>query len=281
MRLVGSRSSWRRAHFWLGVAATVYIVFAGVTGSAIVFERELYRFLLPNPALSAVTGARLDDGALKSAIAFHFPNSVIIGLWDRSLTDGMAVEVWLDGPNGALRRLIHPTTGEDLGDAQPFALRLLAFLRRAHMTALVGSSGQIVNGVGAVMLIALSLSGLATRRHASASSGRKKNALTFHRTVGTVGSFFGILWGVTGACLVFPTSLVGVLGGATEPLLEWTYVLHTGSAGGLATRILWTSAGIVLVLAAATGARLWWRRTRINARSPSGQGNSLLAPGWR
>lgn len=279
MRMLGTRSSWRRAHFWLGVAAMVYIVFVGVTGSAIVFERELYRVLLPNPPLSAAIGARLDEGALKSAIAFLFPNSAIIGLWDRRVTDGTAVEVWLDGSNGTVRRLIHPTTGEDLGDAQPFALRLLAFLRRAHITALVGSSGQIVNVAGALMLIALSISGLATRRRASGSSGRKKSALTFHRTLGTLGSLFGILWGVTGACLVFPTAFAGVLGGANEPLLEWMYVLHTGSAGGLTTRILWTGAGLALVLAAATGARLWWSRARINARPPSERGNSLLAPG--
>jgi uncharacterized iron-regulated membrane protein len=282
VRLVGPRSSWRRAHFWLGVAATVYIVFVGVTGSAIVFEHELYQFLLPDPPLSATTGARLDDGALKSVIAFHFPNSVVIGLWDRRLTDGMAVEAWLDGSNGTVRRLIHPATGEDLGDAQPFALRLLAFLRRAHITAMAGSSAQIVNAAGALMLIALSISGLATRRRASASSGRKKkNALTFHRIVGTVASFFGILWGVTGACLVFPAAFVGVLGAANEPLFEWMYVLHTGSAGGLMTRTLWTVAALALVLAAVTGTRLWWRRTRMNARWPSGRGNSLLAPGGR
>jgi uncharacterized iron-regulated membrane protein len=281
VKLVRPRSSWRRAHFWLGVAATIYIVFVSVTGSSIVFEQELYRFLLPDPALSATTGAKLDDGALKSAIAFHFPNSVVIGLWDRRLTDGMAVEVWLDGSNGTARRLIHPTTGEDLGDAQTFALRLLAFLRRAHITALAGSFGRIINATGALTLIALSISGLAARRHSSAISGRKKNALTFHRIVGTIGSFFGILWGVTGAFLVFPGTFVGVLGAANEPLFEWIYLLHTGSAGGLTTRILWTGAGLALVFAAVTGARLWWRRTGINARLPSERGNSLPAPRWR
>jgi uncharacterized iron-regulated membrane protein len=278
VRLVGARSSWRRTHFWLGIAATIYIVFVGVTGSAIVFEHELYQFLLPDPPLSTTTGARLDDGALKSVIAFHFPNSVVVGLWDRRLTDGMVVEVWLDGSNGTFRRLIHPATGEDLGDAQPFALRLLALLRRAHITAMAGSSGQIVNATGALMLIALSISGLAMRRRASVSSGRKKNALTFHRIVGTVGSFFGLLWGLTGACLVFPAAFVGVLGAANEPLFEWMYFLHTGSAGGLMTRILWTGAALTLVLAAVTGTRLWWRRIRINAGSPAERGNSLPAP---
>ncbi len=143
MKLVGLRSCWRRAHFWLGVVATIYIVFVGVTGSAIVFEHELYEFLSPDPPLSTTAGARLDDVALKSAIAFHFPNTIVIGLWDRRLTDGMVAEVWLDGSNGTVRRLVHPTTGEDLGDAQPFAVRLLGFLRRVHIKALAGSSGQI------------------------------------------------------------------------------------------------------------------------------------------
>jgi hypothetical protein len=95
--------------------------------------------------------------------------------------------------------LIHPSTGEDLGDAQPFALRSPAFLRRAHITALAGSSGRIINATGALTLIALSISGLAARRHTSASSKRRKNALTFHRSL----ALSGILWGVTGACLVF------------------------------------------------------------------------------
>jgi hypothetical protein len=44
------------------------------------------------------------------------------------------------------------------------------------------------------------------------------------------------------------------------------YVLHTGSVSGLATRVVWAGAGLGLVLAAVTGAMLWWRRL-INAVS--------------
>jgi uncharacterized iron-regulated membrane protein len=272
---------WRRAHFWLGVAAVIYVVFMGVTGSAIVFEHELYRFLSPDPPLTETTGSRLDSGALKSAIAFHFPNSIVIGLWERRLTDGMAAEVWLDGSSGTIRRLIHPATGEDLGDAQPFALRLLALLRHAHIKALAGTSGLIVNATGALTLIALCISGLAARRRTSASSGSKKNALTFHRTIGTVGSLFGVLWGVTGVSLLFPIAFARLLGTANEPVSEWMYVLHSGSVGGVPTRVAWAAAGLGLVLATVTGAMLWWRRMRIVVGSPSERENSLPAPEWR
>jgi uncharacterized iron-regulated membrane protein len=268
VKLVGLRSSSRRAHFWLGTIAALYVVFVSVTGSAIVFENELYRFLLPDPPLSPAPGARLDHGALRSAIAFHHPSSMVIGLWDRRLTAGIAAEVWLDGSSGMIRRLIHPATGEDLGDAQPFALRALAFLRRAHVAAMAGRPGQITNAIGAVALIALSISGVAARRRASVSPGRKRNALTYHRIFGTFAGLFGVLWGVTGAYLAFPTPFAGVLGTANEPVFEWVYLLHTGSAAGLITRIGWVGAGLGLALAAATGAMLWWRRTRINAKTP-------------
>jgi uncharacterized iron-regulated membrane protein len=281
VRLMRLRSSWRRAHFWVGVAAALYVVFVSVTGSAIVFEHELYRYLSPDPPLSLATGARLDNGALKSAIAFHYPSSIVIGLWDRRVTAGMAAEVWLDGSNGMIRRLMHPATGEDLGDAQPFALRALAFLRSAHIAALAGSPGKIINATGALALIALSISGLAARRRGSVSSGRKRNALSYHRIVGTFGSFFGIIWGVTGAYLTLPMVFADVLGRANEPVFEWAYLLHTGSAVGLITRILWAGAALGLAAAAITGAMLWWRRVRIDATAPSERRAALPAPEWR
>jgi uncharacterized iron-regulated membrane protein len=281
VKLVGQRWSWRRAHFWLGMTAAFYVVFVSVTGSAIIFEHELYRFLLPDPPLSPATGARLDNRALRSAIAFQYPSSIVIGLWDRRLTAGMAAEVWLDGSSGMIRRLIHPATGEDLGNAQPFALRALAFLRRAHVSALAGMPGEIINATGGLALIALSISGLAARRRASVSSGPKRNALSYHRIIGTVGSFFGILWGVTGAYLALPTAFVSVFGAAREPVFEWVYLLHTGSAAGLTTRMLWAGAGASLAFAAVTGAMLWWRRVRINATKRSERGSVLPAPEWR
>jgi uncharacterized iron-regulated membrane protein len=236
---------------------------------------------LPDPPLSPAPGGRLDNGALRSVIAFHYPSSTVIGLWDRRVTAGMAAEVWLDGSTGMVRRLIHPVTGEDLGDAQPFALRALAFLRRAHVAAMAGRPGQIINATGAMALIALSISGLVARRRASVSAGRKRNALTYHRIAGSIGCFFGILWGVTGAYLVFPMAFAGALGAANETVFEWVYLLHTGSAAGLITRIAWTCAGLGLALAAVTGVMLWWRRTRISAKILLERGSTLPAPEWR
>jgi hypothetical protein len=61
-------------------------------------------------------------------------------------------------------------------------------MRDAHIKALAGNSGRIVNATGALTLIALSISGLAARRRASAFPGRKRYALTFHRIIRSVPS---------------------------------------------------------------------------------------------
>ena len=142
----------------------LYIVFVSVTGCAIVFEHELYSFFLPDPHISLAGAKELETQRLRTVVTNQYPDGVVFGIWQRRISAGMVAEVWLDGPNGASRRLFHPDTGEDLGDAQPSALRFLALLRRAHIMALAGKSGQVINATGALTLSAVSISGLFARR---------------------------------------------------------------------------------------------------------------------
>jgi uncharacterized iron-regulated membrane protein len=162
-RPVGLRPSIRRLHFCLGAVAMLYIIFVSASGCAIVFEHELYRFFLPHPPIVASGDGPLDIDTLKSVVATRYPQKVVAGIWERRLSAGLVAEVWLEGSTGTTRRLVHPQTGEDLGDAQPFSLRALEFLRGAHVSALAGNSGRFVNAMGAVALIVLSMSGIAMR----------------------------------------------------------------------------------------------------------------------
>jgi uncharacterized iron-regulated membrane protein len=198
----------------------LYIVFVSVTGSAIVFEHELYGFFLPDPRISLVGTKGLDTEALRTAVTNQYPNNVVIGIWQRRISAGMVAEVWLDGPNGASRHLFHPDTGEDLGDAQPSALRLLAFLRRSHVMALAGKTGQIINATGALTLCVVSISGLLARRR-RLSLALNMNAGVYHSAVGGWASIFGTMWGITGACFAFSPALASLLGPADEPASEW------------------------------------------------------------
>lgn len=269
------RRDWRRPvrslHFWLGAVAMLYVMFVSLSGCAIVFEHELYRILLPDPPIAAVQNSLPDWDALRAIISTRYPQDMVVGIWERRLSAGIVAEVWLDGPNGARRRLVHPRTGEDLGEAQPFGLRALESLRRAHVAVLAGNSGRLVNAAGALSLILLSLSGLAMRRRRTprpdadprpgrAGADTRRRALAYHSAAGAWACLFGAMWGLTGACFAFPATLAALFGPAHEAVLEWLYLLHTGAAGGALTRALWTVSALSLPFLAITGMMMaWWR----------------------
>jgi uncharacterized iron-regulated membrane protein len=263
--LIGLRAIVRRLHFWLGAFAMLYIVFVSVTGCAIVFEHELYGFFLPDPRISLVGAKGLDTEGLRTAATSQYPDSVVIGIWQRRISAGMVAEVWLDGPNGASRRLFHPDTGEDLGDAQPSALRFLAFLRRAHVMALAGKTGQTINATGALALSAVSISGLLARRRRP-SPTLNMNVRVYHSAVGAWASIFGTMWGITGACFAFSPALASLLGPVDEPVSVWLYALHSGSAAGTPTRILWAIVALSLSFLTISGTILLLRRTLVHVK---------------
>ena len=275
----------RRLHFWLGAVAMIYIVFISLSGCAIVFEHELYRFFLPDPAVPGLSDGPLEIEPLKAIVAKRYPQQVVVGIWERRLSAGVVAEVWLDGSNNTRRRLVHPRTGEDLGDAQPFMLRALAFLRRAHISALAGTSGRVMNAIGGGALIVLSLSGVMMRRRKSASceslqnavSGRKRHAMAFHRTAGTWAWLFGAMWGITGACFTCPSAL-NLFGLGYEPVLEGLYQVHTGAAGGAAMRMVWIVVGLSLSFLAITGLVMSWRRIVGNLPGGSALRSVALPP---
>ncbi len=274
------RLAIRRAHFWLGAGAMIYLIFVSLTGCAIIFEHELYRILSPDPPVVLQGASRLDVAALKAMLAMRYAEDAVVGIWDRRLSGGIVIEVWLDGSGGVKRRLVNPQTGDDLGEAQPLSLRALELLRRAHVAVLAGESGRFVNAAGAAVLIMLSVSSLFMRHHKSRrrETGKRearkldtrkatrksrnmiRGALIYHGVVGAAAWMFGLLWGITGVCFAMPWAMSQILGPAQDAVLEWLYALHTGAAGGMAMRIVWALSALSLSFLAITGILMSWKR---------------------
>jgi uncharacterized iron-regulated membrane protein len=252
---VAWRQRIRRLHFWLGAVALFYIVFISMSGCAVVFEQELYRFLSPDPPFTLTSGVPPDKVALKSLVAAQYPQDVILGMWDRRLSAGMAVELWLKRTDGMERRLVHPETGEDLGDASPPALRLLEALRRLHVSMMAGKYGRAINVGGALILLALSVTGFVARR-SQVLSRPSPTVHGYHGLAGRWMCIFGTIWGVTGACLAVPAAFTHLLGAGGESVLEWLYLAHTGAIGGVVTRTLWVLFALCLSFLAATGFKM-------------------------
>ncbi|HEY7299380.1 MAG TPA: PepSY-associated TM helix domain-containing protein [Xanthobacteraceae bacterium] len=265
----------RRLHFWLGAVALVYIVFISLSGCAIIFEQELYRFLSPDPPFALTSGAPADKGALMSIVAAQHPRDAIVGIWDRRLSAGMAAEIWLKRASGIERRLVHPETGQDLGNASPPALRLIEALRRLHVSMMAGTYGRAINLGGALILLAVSVTGFAARR-SQARSRPSPTISGYHGLAGRWMCIFAAVWGVTGACLAIPAAFTHLLGSAGEPVLEWLYLAHTGAIGGAATRTLWAVCALCLCFLAVTGFKMLCNRA-VRAtlrRRPIGSGGT-------
>jgi uncharacterized iron-regulated membrane protein len=277
-RFVRLRDVNRKLHLWLGATAVVYVVFMCLTGCVLLFEDDLYRLFSPDPPFSVTQSPRLGADELARTAFQLYPDRRVVGVWDRKVSAGMVAELWLDGRDGMRRRLFHPYTGADLGDAHPAALRALGLLRDAHENLLAGAAGRIINGAGAICLLLLSVSGTWTwfaGRYGSRGYGSADRARTMHLRVGIWASVFAAIWGLTGVLFCYPwlSRLPGPTG--AETLLQWSYPLHSGSIGGLTARIVWAACSLLTTLLAITGTMMWQKRTSGNRARVAGSTRAL------
>jgi uncharacterized iron-regulated membrane protein len=248
-----------------------YIFFVSLSGCIVLFEHELYRFFSPDPELGPTDHQRLSVAELVQAARSRYPHDHVVGVWDRKVSAGVIAELWLEGEGGLRRRLFHPHSGEDLGEARPFSLQALGFLRDAHTNLLGGRLGRIANGIGSLAMVLLSFSGgllwFGNLKRSRIPSNRpavdlKESARKFHRRAGVWVIVFAAVWGITGTCFAFPWLVHTALGaGSTgEAVFEGLYVVHSGSVGGLLTKTIWAASGVLTSLLAVTGVMGWRRR---------------------
>lgn len=212
------RKALFQIHLWTGIALGLYVVVVSVSGSAIVFRNELYKSLWPGPKIVPISGPRLSRDALKKAVHQAWPHYSITYIWESKRKDE-ATEVWIerDGEKKpkTVGRLVDPFTGRDLGASRPVSIGVLAWLSNLHTDLLGGSTGRKVNGVLAILVVLLSVTGLAIWWP---GTGRLRRSLIIdfkanwkrlnwdlHSVVGFWMFALVFMWGVTGVYLVFPT----------------------------------------------------------------------------
>jgi uncharacterized iron-regulated membrane protein len=259
------RRSLLKLHLWFGAAVAVYICLVSLSGCIVLFEHELYRLFSPDPAFTASDGQRrLSNGELVQAALRQYPHNRVVGVWDRKVSTDVIAELWLEGEGGLRRRLFNPYSGADLGNAQPVSLQALNFLRDAHISLLGGHWGRVANGIGALAMVLLSLSGASlwlgnlnrsrflSKRPATDLAERARK---LHRRTGVWMTIFSAVWGATGACFAFPVFVHSLVESpfGEEAIFRGLYAVHSGSAGGGFTKALWAASGLLTSLLAITG----------------------------
>jgi uncharacterized iron-regulated membrane protein len=258
------RKALATVHLWIGIAAGLYVVLISISGSALVFRRELSRKLsrrvvvVPQPF-------RMPLEALQKRVERAYPAYEVYAITESTQPD-RPDQVVLGNGERRISRWFNPFTGADLGDPQSFAIRAFEWLADLHDNLLFGMSGRFVNGIGALFVTVLSLSGMAlwwpgirNWRRGLTINWRARFARfnwDLHSATGFWCSSFVFVWGLSGICLCFPAVL--------DPFLSrqgvfWITQLHFGRFHWL-TEALWTGVGLAPALLAATGALMWWNR---------------------
>lgn len=258
------RKALAKIHLWIGIGVGMYVLLISVSGSAIVFRRELARYSRKSASV-AQSGRRISREELQQRAQSDFPSYEIYGVYDSERPE-RPVEVVLGDGKTRISRLFDPYTGRNLGDPQSFMSRTLGWLIDLHDNLLAGMTGRLVNGIGALFVTLLSLTGIIIwwpgirhwRRaiviHRKARFARFNWDL--HSAAGFWCSAFVFVWGLSGICLCFPAVLNPVL---SNDGVFWITQLHFGRFDRV-TEAIWTILGLAPALLAITGALMWWNR---------------------
>jgi uncharacterized iron-regulated membrane protein len=292
------QSIWFRAvvfqlHLWSGIGLGLYILVMSVTGSVLVYSNELYLAATPKPIISIGSEPRLTDAQLKEAALRTYPGRTV-SHFERAQNPDQAVEIWLQEGARVKRRLFDPRTGNDLGDSIPLGIWMVSRLIDLHDNLLAGATGRIMNGMGALALLALDATGLVIwwpgiktwRRSLTVHRGVGSRRLTWHlhSMIGFWSFGFILVFALSGAYLGIPQPLQD-LADRLEPLtptnggtrigdriIYWLAILHFGRINGIGfpcrgpglcdqtTKAIWAGFGLTPAAMFTTGAIMWWNR---------------------
>jgi uncharacterized iron-regulated membrane protein len=271
-------------HLWVAIAIGLYVVVISVSGSAVVFRRELNVWLVPRSVV--VDGPRLTADELRAAAERAYPGHTIVEIREPPRPE-RPVLVGLQRGAAASERLFDPYRGTDLGLAFPPVLRAVEWLVDLHDNLLSGQIGRIANGIGGALVTVLLLTGAViwwpgkAKWRDSLSPGRprltRRFAWRLHSFVGFWGFALLAVWASTAVYFAFPEPFEAAIDyfdtdlndfyRPGEALLLGLIKLHFGRFGGLGVRVLWVLLGLLPAALFVTGFVMWWARVVRPARA--------------
>ena len=272
-----------QVHRWLGLVLSAYVVMLSLTGSVLVYRRELTRLLdVKAPAYDA-TATPLSAEQLRAAALRVFPDHRVLEV-DASITRRSPIaEVWIERGGERRERAFNPYTGADLGDAYPSGLKAIVWVANLHDDLLLGRTNRWVNGVGSILVTMLTLSGIVvwwpgvtSWRRAVAVQWRtrwRRFNWDLHRASGFWLFPLMLNWSITGIYLALPVAFLKAIDylspadgapgmRAGDVLLDWLTRIHFGRWPNPFFKALWFAIGLAPALLAVTGVMMWWSRAR-------------------
>jgi uncharacterized iron-regulated membrane protein len=271
-----------QVHLWTGLALGVYVVVLSLSGSILVYRRELVAlFITPVPRVDP-SARRLSIDELRTAVERAYPDHEIADVKEAITRRTAVVHVTIVRNAETKERLFNPYTGDDLGDAFTRGERAVLWTVRLHDDLLYGSSGRYWNGVASALVTILVLTGAVVwwpganrwRRSLIVRSrgGWRRLTWDLHSAMGAWLFLFILMWGVSGFYMGVPAPFNAFVDFVSAPdpdllaerpgdiALAWLSRLHFGRWESGWLQALWAVIGIAPALMFVTGAIMWWNR---------------------
>jgi uncharacterized iron-regulated membrane protein len=215
-----------QVHLWVGLATGLYIFVISLSGSLIVFRRELDRALCPGTLIVSPSGRRVMS-------------------------------------------LCEPA--------------FISWIAEFHDHLGAGRTGLIFNGLGAVAVIAMCVTGAVIWWP---GRSRWRRSLTLHRGVTArrfvwdLHSALGfwlllliVMWSATAIYFAFPGPFLALsdFSPFVDAAIVWLVRLHFGRTFGPFVETLWVVIGLSPCALFITGVLMWWNRVARNTRGASGK----------
>jgi uncharacterized iron-regulated membrane protein len=291
-----------QVHMWVGVGLGLYVLMISITGSLLVYRREMAAAV--GPIYVTPQENRLTQGELSAIVQRAYPGFSLENVFPPTVrgqvVPDQAIEVQLRRGEDTMSRLLDPYTGSDLGDTTRPTLSFILWLADLHDDLLGGHTGRLVNGVGAIFATLLACTGAILwwpgisnwRRSLKIDWRRKRYGLhwSLHNVVGFWMLWFLLLWGISGIYFAFPkpfNAAVDFLEPLTEAnrqdrigdeVLFWLARLHFGRFSGLTVKAIWTVLGLAPAVLAVTGGLMWWHRVVRREPQPLEQIEAAVVP---
>ena len=205
------------AHLWLGLILGLYFVVIGITGSLLVFGREIDLWLNPQLLRVKVEGEKVPLSVVMANFKAAYPTLKASYINYPTQADGSySIRI---GPNQASQLYVYlnPYTGKVIGD-RTRAGHLYGFLCYLHFYLLFGQAGWTANGYGAILVTVMLLTGLwlwwpnaragaavwQSRFRIKAGMGLKKLLYDIHNVAGIYPLAFSLIFTLTTLEFVFP-----------------------------------------------------------------------------
>ena len=275
-----------QVHLWMGIGFGLYVLVISLSGSALLLKWPFYGWF--EPKIIEPTEAIPLEGEALTARMTEVYAGYELGFTTYSSEPEMATYIVLKKDNEYIPHYFNQYTGEDVGPARPWQIKAIQWLADVHEELLLGQKGRIINGLGGVLFVLMSLSGvliwwrgqarwiegLQIKRHS-----KRIFIWQLHSFIGFWSLLLMFAWGISAIQIGFPqyinsmvewlnTDLTGFI-----PLDNWLRVfrrVHFARYGeGTWANWGWIIASFLPTVLFISGFILWWKRVVLNQKNQS------------